>query len=236
MLPVMQWLAESRYTVLAVSFGRMATRRAKRSDFGWSARHDVSRQSVSAAGVPRTAGLCRGTFDGAAAAIFAAKELGSDVAGYFLEQPYKDLQQRRVVPAAPPPAAHGLLDWPAGAYVSACGFRRRCFSAAWTFRDWQISPYEHIADIPENVPIVLISGSADRHALLDEVTELGERVASHARLVVFEGAAHVALDGTTRSFIGASLFELLDHRAGAAGRRPNTTSPGSRKMGTGSVA
>ena len=95
--------------------------------------------------------------------FFRPRSLGTDVAGYFLEQPYKDLPQRGVEPAAPPLAADPGLD----RLRRACGFGRRCFSR-WTWSRFRRT--EHIGDIPEDVPIVLASGSADRHAPLDEVT------------------------------------------------------------------
>ena len=44
----------------------------------------------------------------------------------------------------------------------------------------EISPYEHIAAIPPSVPVVIIAGSADRHARLDEVKAMAGRVRSGA--------------------------------------------------------
>jgi pimeloyl-ACP methyl ester carboxylesterase len=76
----------------------------------------------------------------------------------------------------------------------------------------RISPYEHVAEIPESVPIVFLSGSGDRHAPLADVQALFDRVRSHARLVVFEGAAHVALDNYNLQLYRTSLFELLDRQ------------------------
>jgi hypothetical protein len=150
---------------------------------------------------------------GAAAAIFAAGELRSDVAGYFLEQPYKDLRSavwNRLHHFLPP-----VLDWAAYAGL-------RLWAPVFLSADvGQVSPYEHIGDIPERVPIILASGSADRHAPLKEVNELFDRVRSHARLVVFEGAAHVALDTNNAQLYRTSLFGLLESRP----RGPHTGSP-----------
>ena len=68
------------------------------------------------------------------------------------------------------------------------------------------------------MPIVLVTGSADRHARLDEVTALFQRVRSHAKLVVFEGATHEALDRNNPELYRASLFQLLNQRQeGATG-------------------
>jgi alpha-beta hydrolase superfamily lysophospholipase len=205
MLPVMQWLVESGYSVLAVSFRAHGDSTGEIIDIGWSARHDVT----AAVGFLRQA--CPGQpvyvvgrSMGAAAAIFAAKELQGDVAGYFLEQPYKDLESAvwcRLHHHIPPG-----LDW-----VAYLGLR------LWAplflpVSPNQISPYEHVRDIPENVPIVFVTGSADRHALLADVTGLYERVRSHATLVVFQGAIHEALDRNNPQLYRTSLFGLLDSR------------------------
>jgi pimeloyl-ACP methyl ester carboxylesterase len=77
----------------------------------------------------------------------------------------------------------------------------------------QISPYRHIAAIPAGVPVVIISGSADRHAPLDEVKALAARVRSGAKLVVFEGAVHEALDEKNPELYRATLLELLGRKA-----------------------
>ena len=93
MLPVMQWLAESRFTVLAISLRAHGDSTGEVNDIGWSGRHDV----VAAVGFlgkefPERPVFIVGRSMGAAAAVFAAEELKTDVAGYFLEQPYKDLK------------------------------------------------------------------------------------------------------------------------------------------------
>ncbi|MGA2799586.1 MAG: hypothetical protein ABSE63_18545, partial [Thermoguttaceae bacterium] len=76
----------------------------------------------------------------------------------------------------------------------------------------QISSYDHVKDIPESVPIVFITGSEDRHARLEDVVALLNRVQSHAKLVVFKGAAHEALDMSDPQLYRDSLFNFLDER------------------------
>src|SRR5208283_5588559 len=88
---------------------------------------------------------------GAATAIFAAKDLKGQVAGYFLEQPYKDLKSaawnrlhNRLPPVLDGIAYGGLRLWaPVFLPVDVD----------------QVSPWDHIQDIPENVPVVFITGS-----------------------------------------------------------------------------
>jgi alpha-beta hydrolase superfamily lysophospholipase len=73
----------------------------------------------------------------------------------------------------------------------------------------RLSPAERISDIPAAVPIVIISGSADSHARLDDVKTLFQSVQSHAKLVVFEGAAHEPLDQNNPDLYHRTLFEFL---------------------------
>ena len=97
-------------------------------------------RSVPAARVSQAAGHCQGRSLGAAAAIFAAEDLKADVAGYFLEQPYKDLKSavwNRLQHHLPP-----VLDW-----VAYGGLR--LWSPAFLPVDPdRISPYDRIAVDP----------------------------------------------------------------------------------------
>jgi uncharacterized protein len=202
MLPQMRWLAEARFSVLAISLRAHGDSSGTVNDIGWSARHDV----VAAVGFLRRECPDRpivvvGRSLGAAAAIFAAGELQGDVAGYFLEQPYKDLKsavRNRLQNHLPP-----VLDWVAygGLLIWAPVFL--------PVDPNRISPYDGVRAIPEGVPVVIITGSADRHAHLDEVRALAERVKSGARLVVFEGAVHEPLDRRNPELYRSSLMELL---------------------------
>lgn len=205
MLPVMQWLAESRLTVLAISLRAHGDSTGEVNDIGWSARHDV----VAAVGFlrrefPNRPVFILGRSMGAATAIFAAEELKTEVAGYFLEQPYKDLPSavwNRLQNRLPP-----VLDW-----VAYRGMRLWAPAFLPVGPD-QISPYDRIAAIPPSVPVVIITGSADRHARLDDVKAVASRVRSGAKLVVFEGATHEDLERRDPELYRASLMELLRSR------------------------
>ena len=205
MLPVMRWLAEAKYTVLAISLRAHGDSTGEINDFGWSARHDVA----AAVGFLRRKYPGRPVFVvgrslGAAAAIFAADELKNDVAGYFLEQPYKDLKSavwHRLQNHLPP-----VLDW-----VAYCGLRLWAPVFLPVDPD-RISPYDHIAAIPTNLPVTIITGSADRHAPLGDVQALASRLRSRAKLVVFEGATHEALDQRYPKLYHHTLLELLKSR------------------------
>jgi alpha-beta hydrolase superfamily lysophospholipase len=187
MLHVMRWLGESQYSILAISLRCHGDSTGAWNDFGWSARYDVL------AAVEFLERACPGQRIhivarslGAAAAIFAAGELQERVAGYFLEQAYKDLDTavwNRLEHRLPP-----VLDW-----LAYSGLRLWAPVFLPVAPD-QISPYNRVQDIPATVPILLVTGAADQHARLADVTEVYRRVVSHAKLVVFEGATHEALD------------------------------------------
>lgn len=72
-----------------------------------------------------------------------------------------------------------------------------------------LSPFDHIQDIPEGVPVVFVTGSADRDARLDEVTAMYRRIESHAKLVVFDGARHENLDRADPELYMKTLFNFL---------------------------
>jgi uncharacterized protein len=202
MLPAMRWLAEARYTVLAISLRAHGDSTGEANDFGWSGKHDVAAAvRFLRREYPERQVVVVGRSLGAAAAIFAADELNADVAGYFFEQPYKDLKSavwNRLQNHLPP-----VLDWVAHGGL-------RIWSPAFLPVDpGRISPYDHIEEIPPSVPVVIITGSADRHAPLDDVKALAGRVQSGAKLIVFEGAAHEPLDRYAPKLYRASLLELL---------------------------
>ncbi|MHB0958925.1 MAG: alpha/beta hydrolase family protein [Pirellulaceae bacterium] len=174
----------------------------KGNDIGWSARHDVmAAVAFLQRECPQQSVFIVGRSLGAAAAIFAAQELGSKVAGYFLEQPYKDLQSavwNRLQNHLPP-----VLDW--AAYLGL-----RLWSPVFLPIDPnRISPIEQIAKILEDVPVMIVTGSADQHAHLSDVKELFSQVEWHAQLIVFDGAAHEPLDWYDPQLYESTLLRFL---------------------------
>lgn len=203
MLPVMQVLADAHFTVLAISIRAHGDSSGEINDIGWSARHDViAAVSFLQRRFPGQSVYVVGRSLGAAAAIFAAHDLDGNVAGYFLEQPYKDLQSavwNRLQNRLPP-----VLDWTA--YV---GLRLWAPAFLPTDPD-RISPLEQIGKIPEDVPVVFVTGSADRHARLGEVEALYHQIKSHALLVVFDGATHEPLDQYDPRLYRTTLLRFLE--------------------------
>ena len=203
MLLVLQHLAEARFTVLAISLRAHGDSTGEINDLGWSARQDVAAAvAFLQKEAPRRPIYVVGRSMGAAAAIFAASDLKGQVAGYFLEQPYKDITSaawNRLKHYLPPG-----LDW------IAYGGLRLWAPVFLPVAPDQLSPYNHVQDIPESVPVVFITGSADRHAHLDEVMAMYHRIESHAKLVVFDGAQHEDLDRADPELYRTTLLNFID--------------------------
>ncbi|MGO8690074.1 MAG: alpha/beta hydrolase [Thermoguttaceae bacterium] len=207
MLLPMQYLAEAHFTVLAISLRAHGDSSGEINDIGWSARRDVAAAvQFLQSEFPQRPIYIVGRSMGAATAIFAAGDLKGEVAGYFLEQPYKDLKSatwNRLQHFLPP-----VLDW------IAYGGLRLWAPVFLPVAPEQLSPYDHIQDIPESVPVVFITGSADRHAHLDEVTAMYRRIESHAKLVIFDGAQHVDLNRADTKLYRTTLLKFLDNAKG----------------------
>ena len=152
------------------------------NDIGYSARHDV------AAAVdflerrrPGRPIVILGVSLGSAAAAFAAGELGERVAGYVLESPFADLKtavRNRTRAYLPTP-----LDQIAYPGLRAAGMAILPNLDA-------IAPAAAVADVPADVPVLILAGEADRRATPEEARAVFDRVRSHARLVMFPGARH----------------------------------------------
>lgn len=199
---VMELVWSHGYSVMAISLRCHGDSTGEVNDLGWSARHDV----IAAVGLleeecPDQPVYVAGQSLGAAAAVFAAEQLGNRVSGYFLEHPYRDLKSAawsRLQNKLPPG-----LDWIA--YIGL-----RLWSVVLLPADVRLhSPHDMITGIPTDVPIVIVTGSADRHARLEDVEAIFRRVESHAKLVVFPGAEHVSLYEYDPELYSEALLDCL---------------------------
>jgi uncharacterized protein len=200
-LPMTKMFLKEGCSVLTLSLRAHGDSSGERHDIGYSARHDV----VAAVEFlerrrPGRPIIIQGTSLGAAAAIFAAPELGTRVSGYILEEPYRDLRtavRNRTEVYLPPGLSHityyGLL----------------CVSPLTLPELDQIAPIEAIGSIPESVPVVILAGSADNKARPEETRDLYNRVASHCRLIFFEGARHELLFQREPNLYRDAVVELL---------------------------
>lgn len=186
-LDLAEWLAGDGHPVLLVTLRCHGDSSGERNDFGYSARRDVIAAVAwlesNCAGRP----VVWGRSLGAAAALFASGELGPRVAGYALECPYRDLRtavRNRVRVRLPQP-----FSWAAYTGLS--------ITAPLVIDDVdRISPIDAAAEVPKDVPVLLLAGGADAVATPAEAVAIGERIGRRAEVVVFESAGHVALYAT----------------------------------------
>jgi alpha-beta hydrolase superfamily lysophospholipase len=200
-LPLAELFAGQHCSVLMLSLRAHGDSSGERHDIGYSARHDV----VAAVAFlerrrPGRPIIVQGISLGAAAAIFAAPELGTRVSGYILESPYRDLRTavRNRTEAYLPP----VLD-----RVAYCGLI--CVCPLVLSDVDRIAPIESIGAIPESVPVLLLAGSADDRSRPQEARDLYSRVASHGRLIFFEGARHESLLGSNSAQYREAVLQLL---------------------------
>ncbi|MFI5379036.1 MAG: alpha/beta hydrolase [Tepidisphaerales bacterium] len=190
------------YSVLAISARAHGDSSGDRNDAGYSSRRDVHaaveflRQKR-----PGRPVVVLGASLGSVAAIFDASDSRGAVQGYFLEAPYRDLNTavwNRVEMRLPTPLSHigyaGLRLWTPVFVSDAAAIR----------------PVERIADIPENVPVVIVASEADRHARIEEARELYSRIQSHGRLVVVPDAPHCGVFGRYPERYMQALARLLE--------------------------
>lgn len=193
-------LASRGYAVLMITLRAHGDSTGDFDDIGFGARNDVI------AGVdflerrrPGRPIIVVGTSMGAAAAVFAARDLGHRVRGYILESPYRDLRVavwNRVEEALPP-----VLDL--AAYIGL-----NVVAPVFLPHIDEISPIQAIAGIPEDVPVLILSGEADRMARPDEARALHGRVASHGRLVMVPGAGHGDLFGAAPELYTRTVLDF----------------------------
>ncbi len=169
-------------------------------DIGFGARHDViAAVEFLEARRPGRPVIIDGISMGAAAAVFAARDLAHRVKGYILESPYQDLKTavwNRVDVALPPVLSH----------VAYTGLR--LVAPVFLPHLDEISPLKAIAGIPDDVPVLILAGAADRRARPEEARALHGRVASHGRLVFVPGAEHGDLLHAARDLYTRTIFEF----------------------------
>lgn len=175
-------LAEDGTCVLALSLRAHGDSDGDVNDIGWSAARDV-RAGVAflERELPDRRRRVFGTSLGAAAALYAAKEVAGRVDGYLLESPYRDLEtavrnrlDMRLGPIAP--AAFAVL-WPWGVVALPVDPAR-------------LRPVDAARDLPSATPVLVLAGDADAHATLAEARDIAEAVPGPARLERFPGSDH----------------------------------------------
>ena len=194
--------ASHRYGVLLISFRAHGDSTGNFHDIGYSSRRDViAAVEFLKARKPDRPVVIMGTSLGAAAAVFAAGELGHRVAGYILESPYQDLKTavwNRTDTYLPPVLSHA-------AYLGL-----RAVGPLFLPHLDEISTVQAIGGIPTDVPVLILAGGADRLARPFEAQALFSQVESHGKLVVFPGAEHHNLPDSAPDLFRRTLLEFCN--------------------------
>jgi alpha-beta hydrolase superfamily lysophospholipase len=176
-------------------------------DVGLSARRDVAAAvEFLEARRPGRPIVVMGTSLGAATAVFAAEELGRRVKGYILESPYKDLKTavwNRTDTYLPPVLSHA-------GYLGL-----RAVGPLFLPNLDEISPMKAIGGIPNDVPVLILAGDADRLARPFEAHALFSQVESHGKLVFFPGAEHHNLPESAPELFRRTLLEFCSELGSA---------------------
>jgi uncharacterized protein len=203
-----QVLASHGCAVLMITLRANGDSTGSFDDIGFGARHDVvAAVAFLEARRPGRPVIVDGNSMGAAAAIFAARDLAHRVHGYILESPYQDLKiavWNRIELALPPVLSH----------VAFTGLK--FVGPVFLPHLDEISPFQAIAGIPDDVPVLILAGAADRRARPEEARALHGQVASHSRLVFVPGAAHGDLLHAARDFYTKTILEFCREVTGPA--------------------
>lgn len=193
-------LASQGYAVLMITLRAHGDSTGHFDDIGFGARHDViAAVEFLEARRPGRPVIVNGNSMGAAAAVFAARDLAHRVNAYILESLYQDLRTavwNRVEVALPPVLSH----------VAYTGLK--LFAPVFLPHLDEISPLKAIAAIPDDVPVLILAGAADRSARPEEARALHTQVASHGRLVFVPGAGHGDLLHSARDFYTRTILEF----------------------------
>jgi alpha-beta hydrolase superfamily lysophospholipase len=206
----MRILERAGFPMLAVTLRAHGDSSGETTDAGWSSRADVlAAVAWVEAQRPGTRIVLDGASMGAAAAMFAAEELGERVDGYILECPYRDLKtaiKNRVEYFLPPVLSH----------IAYSGLM--VVSPVFLPDIDRIAPVESVGLIPTSTPVLILASSADTHALPEEARDLLARLDGRGELVLFADAAHDRLVETHPEQWGTVVVAFLERVTAAGGR------------------
>jgi uncharacterized protein len=203
-------LASRGCAVLMISLRAHGDSTGEFDDVGFSARRDVlAAVDFLERRRPGRPVIIDGNSMGSAAAVFAGGELGHRVAAYILECPYEDLKVavwNRIdnrLPRGLSHAAYGGLIFVSPLFLPHLD---------------EISPANAIGAIPDDVPVLILAGMADRLARPAEAQALHRQVAAHGRLVWLPGAGHANLMGAAPELYERTVLEFVAAIATPASR------------------
>ncbi len=206
----MRELSRAGCDVLAIALRTHGDSTGETNDFGYSAwREVVEAVAWLERREPDQPIVVNGTSLGASAALFASARLGERVSAYILESPLRDLR------TAVWNRLDLYLDW--GLEYVACAGLMVAGRLVLPHLD-EISPFEAAAGVPPSVPVLILYGAEDRHALPEEATAIAARIGAGARTVAIPGAAHVNLYSVDAALYWKTVVAFLDELATARQR------------------
>ena len=182
MLPVLKLFHDAGFPTAAITFRAHGDSTGDYNDIGYGGRLDVL---AAVAEIERRRPgkpiVIQGSSLGAAAAIYAARDLGPRVKGYILECPFRDIT------TAVENRLRLTLPWGARQAVEE-GLRLLAPAMIPTLDHMQ--PIEAIGAMPADIPVLMISGGRNRLATPAESVALHAKIADRAELHFFEEAGH----------------------------------------------
>jgi len=182
MLPVLKLFHDAGFPTAAITFRAHGDSTGDYNDIGYGGRLDVL---AAVAEIERRRPgkpiVIQGSSLGAAAAIYAAGDLGPRVKGYILECPFRDIT------TAVENRLRLTLPWGARQAVEE-GLRLLAPAMIPTLD--RMNPIDAIATIPPGVPVLMIAGGRDQLATPAESVALHAKIADRAELHFFEDAGH----------------------------------------------
>ena len=159
------------------------------NDIGWSARLDLQAACDWAKErLPDQPVVLFGVSMGAVASIYAASEFKYPWAGLILECPYQHLVDSAM--------------WRRGEMYIPWGVSHAAFAGVKILAPVILgaaatrSPLAAITHVPDNIPILLLAGSKDRRAPVEDSEALASKAGERASVVVIEGADHETVFAT----------------------------------------
>lgn len=201
-LHVAEWAARAGMRSLLITHRAHGDSSGERNDFGYSARHDI----VAAVRLlreldPDAQIVVWGRSLGSAAALFAAPELSGEVAGYIVECPYHDLQtaiRHRMDLRLPPPLST----------VATLSFRAVAPVALPQMK--LISPVKAAANVPADLPVLVLCGGRDRRARTFEASAIHSALGQRSEFVLIEGGDHLKLRDADSTTYDAAVLGFLN--------------------------
>ena len=194
-------LARAGCAVLPLSLRAHGDSGGERNDIGLSARRDVvAGVDEARRRLPGVPVAVYGSSLGAAAALFAAEELGARVDAYLLVAPYADLRvavrrrTRRYLPPILDQLAYGALR--VGGPLALPELDR-------------IRPVVAARGVPASARVILVAGAADDRAPASDAEAIAARIPG-ARVRVVPGLDHEDLDELPAHEAWADVLATLD--------------------------